>query len=138
MPKVERVRLPQGKIYVMQDSSGHDIINSAYIVWNKNYENKLNNNFDETQKFIDNTVINYLQEYVSLKTGAQAKSIKLASIAGSGEVRIAVPYAHYQAYSPLIKKMDGKRGPRPFERMKADKLETIKSQAAAYSRRLNS
>ena len=137
MATVERVSFPQGKIYVKQDAKGHDIFGSAYIVWNKNYENKLNDNFDKTQKFIDNLVITYLQEYVSYFTGAQAKSIKLASTPGSGEVWIAVPYAAYQAYSHKIHKLKGKRGPRPFERMKADKLDTIKAQTIAYSRRLN-
>ena len=137
MATVERVSFPQGKIYIKQDASGHDIIGSAYIVWNKGYENTLNNNFSETQKFIDKKVIEYLQQYVSYKTGAQAKSIVLTSTPGSGEVWISVPYAHYQAYSHKIHKMKGKRGPRPFERMKADKLETIKAQTIAYSRRIN-
>ena len=134
---VERVNFPQGKIYVKQTKKGNDIINSAYIEWNPSYENKLNINFDNTQKFIDNKVIMFLQEYVSWKTGTQAKSIRLLSKAGSGEVWIGVPYAHYQAYSNRITKQKGKRGKYPFERMKADKLETIKNQTLAYSRRLN-
>lgn len=137
MAGVERVSFPQGKIYIKQDSHGKDIINSAYLEWNRSYENKLNMNFDQTQIFLDNKVIGFLQQYVSKKTGIQEKSIRLASKAGSGEVWIAVPYASYQAYSHKIHKLKGKRGPRPFERMKADKLDTIKAQTIAYSRRLN-
>ena len=137
MAGVEKVNFPQGKIYVKQGGNGKDIINSAYIVWNKDYENKLNNNINQMQVFLDNKVVMYLQEYVSKKTGTQEKSIRLATKAGSGEVWIGVPYAHYQAYSPRIKKQVGKRGKQPFERMKADKYETIKRELIAYSRRIN-
>lgn len=79
----------------------------------------------------------FLQEYVSYKTGTQAKSIRLTSDPGSGKVHINVPYAEYQAYSKRIKKRVGKRGTYPFERMKADKKDTILKQVEAYSRRLN-
>ena len=78
-----------------------------------------------------------LQEYVSYKTGTQEKSIRLTSDPGSGKVHINVPYAEYQAYSKRIKKRVGKRGTYPFERMKADKKDTILKQVEAYSRRLN-
>lgn len=136
MAGVEKVSFPQGKTYVKQ-GNGKDMINNAYIVWNLGYQNKINSNFNQMQVFLDNKVVMYLQEYVSKKTGAQEKSIRLATKAGSGEVWIGVPYAHYQAYSPRIKKQVGKRGKQPFERMKADKYETIKNQLIAYSRRIN-
>ena len=79
----------------------------------------------------------FLQEYVSYKTGTQEKSIRLTSDAGSGLVHINVLYAEYQAYSKKIKKRVGKRGTYPFERMKADKKDTILKQVEAYNRRLN-
>ena len=78
-----------------------------------------------------------MQDYVSYKTGTQAKSIPMAGTYGKGYVIINVPYAEYQAYSKRIKKRVGKRGTRPFERMKADKKDTILKQVEAYSRRLN-
>ena len=109
----------------------------AYIEYNKSYVNKFNNDLNKTQVFLDNKVIMFLQEYVSYKTGTQAKSIRLTSDAGSGLVHINVPYAEYQAYSKRIKKRVGKRGTYPFERMKADKKDTILKQVEAYSRRLN-
>ena len=129
---VLKVEFPQGKIYVSQDGKG-----KAYIEYNKSYVNKFNNDLNKTQVFLDNKVIMYLQEYVSYKSGTQAKSIRLTSDAGSGLVHINVPYAEYQAYSKRIKKRVGKRGTRPFERMKADKKDTILKQVEAYSRRLN-
>ena len=128
---VLKVEFPQGKIYV-SDKNG-----KAYIEYNKSYVNKFNNNLNKEQVFLDNKVIMYLQEYVSYKTGTQEKSIRLTSDPGSGLVHINVPYAEYQAYSKRIKKRVGKRGTRPFERMKADKKDTILKQVEAYSRRLN-
>ena len=129
---VLKVEFPQGKIYVSQNGNG-----KAYIEYNKSYVNKFNNDLNKTQVFLDNKVIMYLQEYVSYKTGTQAKSIRLTSDPGSGLVNINVPYAEYQAYSKRIKKRVGKRGTYPFERMKADKKDTILKQVEAYSRRLN-
>ena len=129
---VLKVEFPQGKIYVSQNGKG-----KAYIEYNKSYVNKFNNNLNKEQVFLDNKVIMFLQEYVSYKTGTQEKSIRLTSDPGSGLVHINVPYAEYQAYSKRIKKRVGKRGTRPFERMKADKKDTILKQVEAYSRRLN-
>ena len=129
---VLKVEFPQGKIYVSQNGKG-----KAYIEYNKSYVNKFNNDLNKIQVFLDNKVIMYLQEYVSYKTGTQEKSIRLTSDAGSGKVHINVPYAEYQAYSKKIKKRVGKRGTKPFERMKADKKDTILKQVEAYSRRLN-
>ena len=129
---VLKVEFPQGRIYVTDGGNG-----TAYIEYNKSYVNKFNNDLNKTQVFLDNKVIMFLQEYVSYKTGTQAKSIRLTSDAGSGLVHINVPYAEYQAYSKRIKNRVGKRGTRPFERMKADKKDTILKQVEAYSRRLN-
>ena len=129
---VLKVEFPQGKIYVSQNGNG-----KAYIEYNKSYVNKFNNDLNKTQVFLDNKVIMYLQDYVSYKYGVQAKSIRLTSDPGSGLVHINVPYAEYQAYSKKIKKRVGKRGTYPFERMKADKKDTILKQVEAYSRRLN-
>lgn len=129
---VLKVEFPQGKIYVSQGGNG-----KAYIEYNKSYVNKFNNNLNKEQVFLDNKVIMFLQDYVSYKRGVQAKSIRLTSDPGSGLVHINVPYAEYQAYSKRIKKRVGKRGTHPFERMKADKKDTILKQVEAYSRRLN-
>ena len=129
---VLKVEFPQGKIYVSQNGNG-----KTYIEYNKSYVNNFNNDLNKTQVFLDNKVIMFLQEYVSYKTGTQEKSIRLTSDAGSGLVHINVPYAEYQAYSKRIKKRVGKRGTYPFERMKADKKDTILKQVEAYSRRLN-
>lgn len=111
--------------------------NDGTINYNANFTRKFNENLNKSQVFLDNKVGTYLQDYVSYKTGTQAKSIPIAGTYGKGYVIINVPYAEYQAYSKRIKKRVGKRGTRPFERMKADKKDTILKQVEAYSRRLN-
>lgn len=108
------------------------------IEYNTAWVNKFNTNLNRVQVFLDNKVITELQAYVKYKTGTMAKSIRLASEEGSGYVTIGVPYAHYQAYeNNSSRSKDVKRGARPFERMKADKKDTIMKQVAAYSRRIN-
>lgn len=125
-----KVEFPQGKILLNKQGN-------AYLKYNNTFVNEFNKNGNETQMYLDNTVSNSLMGYVSLRSGVQQKSIKLATVLGSGIVTIGVPYAEYQAYSKKIKKRVGKRGTRPFERMKADKKESILRQVSAYSKRLN-
>lgn len=91
----------------------------------------------KVQQFIDKTVRDNLMAYVSFRTGKQEQSIKLATVLGSGRVIINVPYAEYQAYSKRIKKRVGKRGTYPFERMKADKKDSILRQAVKYANSLD-
>lgn len=131
MPKKDPfVSFPQGDIFISKNGR-------ARIVKNKSYENKFNNNLNQMQKFLDNRIVLELQKYVSKDTGAQELSIRLATNCGSGIVTIGVPYAKYQAYSKRIKKRVGLRGTQPFERMVADKGDSILRSLAAYSRRIN-
>lgn len=91
----------------------------------------------KVQQFVDKTVRDNLMAYVSFRTGEQEQSIKLATVLGSGRVIINVPYAEIQAYSKRIKKRVGKRGTQPFERMKAEKKESILRQAVKYAQTLD-
>lgn len=130
------VSFPKGELITYNTKNGQTKVK---ITYNKSYENKFNNGLNKTQVFLDNKVISHLQKYVKYDKGAMAKSIRLASEEGSGIVRIAVPYARYQAYENKKTRYNdtGVRGPRPFERMRADKKQEILKQVAAYSRRLN-
>jgi len=113
------------------------------------------------QAFLDKTVAENLKKYVSRKSGTQEKSIPIASNYGSGKVIINVPYARFQAEgkvmvgvksrSPWARKGERKvvtsknlkyhserlRGAHPFERMKADKKQSILNQTANYARRIS-
>lgn len=115
----------------------------------------------KVQKFLDKTVAENLQRYVSFRSGSQAKSIPIASKYGSGKVIINVPYARFQAEGKVMigiksrsawakpgerKVVTGKglkyhsdrlRGAHPFERMKADKRDSILLQTTKYARGLD-
>ncbi len=130
MPKLDKIEFPQGNIIIGKNGK-------ARIERNKSYENKFNNNLNKMQHFLDNRIVLELQKYVSKDTGAQEISIRLNTDCGSGIVRIGVPYAKYQAYSKKIKKRIGLRGTQPFERMAADKGDSILRSLVAYSRRIN-
>ena len=113
----------------------------------------------KVQQFLGETTANSLKKYVSFKSGVQEKSIKV--IEGGRKVIINVPYASFQAggkvmigaYSHrpwarrgerkvltskrLIYHSNSLRGAHPFERMKADKKESILNQTANYARRIS-
>ena len=115
----------------------------------------------KVQTFLDKTTAEYLMKYVSKKGGVQEKSIPIASKYGSGRVIINVPYARFQAEGKVMVGIKSRRawarrgerkvvinkdlnyhsnslrGSHPFERMKADKKESILNQAANYARRLS-
>ncbi|MBP3464113.1 MAG: hypothetical protein J6K45_06515 [Clostridia bacterium] len=110
------------------------------------------------QQFLGKTAADNLKKYVSFKSGVQEKST--GSINHGEEIIINVPYAHFQAegkamigtksHSPWAKLGEKKiytgraltyhstalRGSHPFERMKADKGQSILNQTANYARRL--
>lgn len=112
-------------------------ISGYNLEYDTNFIRKFNDNLNKTQLFLDKKVGGYLEKYVSYKTGTQKDSIANAGTYGKGYVMINVKYAHYQAYSPRISKVNGLRGTYPFERMKADKETVILSETSEYSRRLN-
>nr|DAJ09190.1 MAG TPA: Minor capsid protein [Caudoviricetes sp.] len=115
----------------------------------------------KVQAFLDKTTAEYLMKYVSKKGGVQEKSIPTASKYGSGRIIINVRYARFQAEGKVMvgvnsrrawarkneKKAvinknlkyhsDSLRGAHPFERMKADKKDSILNQTANFARRLS-
>lgn len=97
----------------------------------------LEDNLNDIQEYFDKEVIKNLQAYVAFDKGTMAGSIKTSSSTrvGEGQVAIDTKYAAYQAYSPKVHKRDGLRGKYPFERMAADKGQTILNDVSEYSRR---
>lgn len=113
----------------------------------------------KVQQFLGKTVADNLKKYVSFKTGVQEASIY--QISGGKQVVINVPYARFQAEGkvmvgvktkrPWAKRGERKvvtnrnlkyhsgrlRGAHPFERMKADKRDSILKQTANYARRID-
>lgn len=127
---LHKVDFPQKQIVKDKD-------NTLVLEYNSSFVKNFNSNLNKVQTYLDSTVGRNLKEYVSKKTGTQERSIDNAGTYGSGEVVINVNYAEYQAYSKRIKKRVGKRGTQPFERMVADKKDSILRQVQAYARRLD-
>ena len=112
----------------------------------------------KVQQFLGKTVADNLKKYVSLKSGTQKDSVN--PINGGKQVIINVPYAQFQAGGKVMvgvksrsawarrgeRKVviskdlkyhsDRLRGSHPFERMKADKGQSILNQTAKEARRI--
>ena len=110
----------------------------------------------KVQVFLGKTVADNLKKYVSFKSGTQERSVDY--INGGKQVIINVPYAQFQAggkvmigvhsHSPWARRGERKividknlkyhsgalRGAHPFERMKADKGQSILNQTAKFAR----
>jgi hypothetical protein len=104
------------------------------ITYYSSFKSQFNKDLNKTQVYLDKLVATNLRPYVSKKRGVQEYNTQSYN---EGSVTINVPYAGYQAYSKRIKKRVGKRGTQPFERMVADKKNTILKQTQEYARRLN-
>lgn len=113
----------------------------------------------KVQQFLGKTTADNLKKYVSFDSGTQEKLTR--AIKGGTYVEIGVPYARFQAGGKVMvgvrsrrawaKRGEKKvvinknlkyhygtlRGKQPFERMKADKKNSILSQTANYARRLS-
>lgn len=113
----------------------------------------------KVQQFLGKTVADNLKKYVSFKSGAQEASVN--PINGGKQVIINVPYAQFQAGGKVMvgvksrsawarrgeRKVviskdlkyhsDRLRGSHPFERMKADKGQSILNQTAKEARRVS-
>lgn len=113
----------------------------------------------KVQQFLGKTVADNLKKYVSLKSGTQKDSVN--PINGGKQVIINVPYAKFQAEGKVMvgvksrsayarrgeRKVviskdlkyhsDRLRGSHPFERMKADKGQSILNQTAKEARRVS-
>lgn len=111
------------------------------------------------QQLLGKTVADNLKKYVSFSSGVQSASTY--PLNSGKQVIINVPYAQFQAggkvmigvysHSPWAKRGErkvvtsknltyqggGLRGSRPFERMKADKRDSILFQVAKYARRIS-
>lgn len=113
----------------------------------------------KVQQFLGKTVADNLKKYVSFKSGVQEASVN--PINSGKQVIINVPYAQFQAGGKVMvgvksrsawarrgeRKVviskdlkyhsDRLRGSHPFERMKADKGQSILNQTAKEARRVS-
>ena len=86
------------------------------------------------QQFVDDEVIRRMEPYMPRQTGEMIESMVTATEVGSGEVIVDTPYARKRSISARIREDAGYvRGPRFFERFKADCADDILRGAAEIS-----
>lgn len=127
-----KIETPQGtleQIWIKVDNiGGSDVYEmKVELEWNKNFTPKYTSKFLTAQKYVDNTVLRYSEPYTPLITGTLIKTGILGTVVGTGLVQYLAPYAKavYYGDSPIGRPTGPLRGPRWFERMKADKGKEI-------------
>lgn len=120
-----KIETPQGIVKQIKHKNGTI---SVKLSWNKDFTPKYKTKFLKAQKYVDNTVLRLSEPYTPLITGTLIKTGILGTIVGSGEIVYLAPYAHdvyYNEKSGIGRPTGPLRGPKWFERMKADKKDEI-------------
>lgn len=147
-----KIETPRGNITIAPNGR-------AQLEWNPDFVPDYAGRFSRAQKYIDSEVLRLSVPYLPFQSGMLEKSGILGTIIGSGEVTYDSPYARFlhegkvmvgiQSRSAWAKPGERKvttnkdltyhgapqRGPRWFERMKADHGRDILNGAAEITRR---
>jgi hypothetical protein len=107
------IETPRGKIVTTAKGK-------AELKWNTNFQQKWQQRYSASQKFVDSEVLRLCEPMVPLRTGMLVKSGILGTDVGSGTVQWIAPYAKAQYYRAReVGSMTGpQRGPFWFRRMK--------------------
>lgn len=82
----------------------------------------------QAQAQLDSETMRVLEPYMPLDSGTMIKSMISATHIGDGEIKVNTPYAAKVNYLTGVMGRNGpNRGRRFFDRMKADKLDYLKS-----------
>lgn len=73
---------------------------NAQFRWNN--RNRISQNVDKAQKYLDSQVLKDTDKYVPMRTGILAKSGIIGTVLGSGEIEYAAPYARKVYYGVNI------------------------------------
>lgn len=89
---------------------------------------EMTGNVQQWQKVLDSEVMRLMEPYMPLVTGSMIRSMQNTTVIGSGRVDVNTPYALrvLNGKSAVGRPTGPLRGPRYFERMKADKLPQLK------------
>lgn len=120
-----QISYPRGELCQMSNGSL-----TAKLEWDPGFGEKSAEGFSNAQEFIDSECLRYMDPLTPRRTGYLIKSGQLGTVIGSGQIEYLAPYARRQYYEH--KGGDGQRGSRWFERMKAQKGETIRKGAAKF------
>lgn len=124
------VTTPKGSVVQFKTEAGEV---AARIEWNPGFGANKTAVFQKGQAMMDSEVMRLMEPYMQLLTGAMIMSMRLSTTPGSGEVIVNTPYASrvYYTKSGIGRKTGPLRGPRYFDRMKADKKDQLRRTAAA-------
>lgn len=123
---------PKATVFMLETKSGR---HKAKIEINPSYTKRMEQSFSNVQRRIDSEVMRYMEPYMQMQTGAMIMSMRASSVIGSGEVVVNTPYARriYYSSAGVGRPTGPQRGPKYFERMKADKKEAILKAAKGES-----
>lgn len=115
------VETPEARLVSIKTKGG---TMTAKLVWNPGFGPKTTSRLQVAQKMFDMEIMKQMQPYMQLDTSTMIKSMQLFTEVGSGLIRVHTPYARtvYYSRSRIGRKTGALRGPRYFDRMKADKL----------------
>ena len=110
----------------------------AVIEWSGGVR-RMERQYSSIQKFIDNTVVRYMNPYIPMRTGILAKSVILGSRMGSGELVFVAPYSRKVYYSENMRFSKSRHRlaqAKWVEGMKAARMPQIEREIKNYTRRL--
>lgn len=114
------VETPHGRVITYRSKGGTV---TSKLEWDPAFGKSTTARFDQAQSKLDREIMKQMEPYMQMVTGAMINSMRLATVAGSGVIRVRTPYARdvYYSSSPVGRPTGPLRGPFYFERMKADK-----------------
>lgn len=119
-----RLETPKATVFMVTTKSGKL---KAKMEVKPGYTKRMEQTFSNVQRRVDSEVMRYMEPYMQMQTGAMIMSMRASTVAGSGEVIVNTPYARrvYYSSSGVGRPTGPQRGPKYFERMKADKKDVI-------------
>ena len=120
-----KIEAPQGVVEQVVNKNGTI---TASLSWNKDFVPKYKTKYVKAQKYVDETALRFCEPYTPLITGTLIKTGILGTVVGTGELVYLAPYSrdvYYNERSGIGRPTGPLRGPKWFERMKADKKEEI-------------
>lgn len=100
------------------------------LAWDRNFQTRINENFQRAQKYVDSECLRLCDKYTPMLTGTMKRSGILGTVIGSGHLQYTAIYARRQYYGNAGNGRQGTargglRGKLWFERMKADHKDNI-------------
>lgn len=119
------IETPKGKVIQREYTKGQNKGKTyVRIVWNTGFGKSMTGKLQSAQAMLDSEVMRLMEPYMPMETGAMIASMQVSTYIGSGRVEVATPYASrvYHNNGKIGRPTGPLRGPRYFDRMKADNM----------------